>query len=88
MESVKKVLGWLAAAGVVVLAGLAYFFKAKSDKANSRVGQLEAEKQLGEILKKKEEAEEDAILKEIEYKRLRDLYLSTHPDHGDESDDK
>lgn len=84
MEQFKKILGYIEAALLFLFAGLAFFFRASRDKANSRVGQLEADKKMAEILTLKEEAEDEAIAKELAYKRARDGFLR---DPGDSSSD-
>ncbi len=80
MITLKRILGYFGAFITLLAAGLAYFFKAKSDRANSKIGQLEADKALGDVLTKKKEAEDEAIAKQNEYTRLRDAYNAAHTD--------
>ena len=74
MDEIKKAFNYVVAALVFILAGAAYMFKTGRDKALSRVGQLEADKKLGEVLSKKEEAVKDAFEQEMEYRRLRNEF--------------
>lgn len=60
---------------VAVLGAVFYGMKKKIDAQGSKLGQFEADKNLGEAIHAKEEAENEAMAKENEYKRIRDSFI-------------
>lgn len=80
-----KIKGYINAAILLVIAvvgAVIFGLQKKLNKANSKVGQLEATNKLAEILVKKEEAEDDAVAKENEYRRVRDAFLNNSDGAG------
>lgn len=83
---IDKIKQYLLTAGgvlVAILAGVIYFLLGKNKSLQSQVGQAKAEKELADVITKKEEAVREANTAEDAYNRIKSEYLKSNSDSSD-----
>lgn len=81
LESVKKTAIYVLTP-LLIVGGYIYYLLTKVNSLKSELDKSKVEKDLVVTLEKKQESEYEAKQSELDYNRVRDLYLEQHRDSG------